>query len=160
MNYEEDVKIDDSALDIECADQASLFLKYAKHAAEARRTLDDVKQSLDITKAEIDKQIREDPEKFGIAKVTEGSIQSAILTDKTYAKAYKTFSDAKFEADMAQNAVQAMNTKKDMLETLTKLHGQSYFAGPRVPRDLTKERQLKEKKVDSGVAKHLIRRTT
>ena len=158
LNYEKDLVIDDSALDIECADQAMLFMKYAKHYAETRRILDEEKQRLDIVKADIDKQIREHPEKFKLEKVTEGAIQSAILTEGTYNIAYKKYLDAKFESDMASNAVQAMNMRKEMLEGMIKLLAQSYFAGPRSPRDLSKERELKQKKVDSGVAKHLTRR--
>ena len=158
MNYEQDLKIDDSSLDLECLDQPSLFMRYAKHAANARRFLDLAKQNLDVVKAELDKDIRESPDNYGILKITEGSIQSAILTDKAYTEAYKEFTDAKYEADMAQNAVVAMNQKKDMLEQLIKLQGQSYFAGPKVPRDLSKERSLKENKTDSGINKKLTRR--
>ena len=159
MNYEKDLVIDDSALDIECADQAMLFMKYAKHYAETRRILDEEKQRLDIVKADIDKQIREHPEKFKLEKVTEGAIQSAILTEGTYNIAYKKYLDAKFESDMAANAKDAMNMRKEMLEGMIKLLAQSYFAGPRTPRDLSKERELKQRKVDSGVAKHLTRRS-
>ena len=160
MNYEKDLVIDDSALDIECADQAMLFMKYAKHYAETRRVLDEEKQRLDIVKADIDKQIREHPEKFKLEKVTEGAIQSAILTEGTYNIAYKKYLDAKFESDMAANAKDAMNMRKEMLEGMIKLLAQSYFAGPRTPRDLSKERELKQRKVDSGVAKHLTRSRT
>jgi hypothetical protein len=135
-----------------------LFMRYAKYASETRRDLDTAKQNLEIVKAELDKQIRDNPEDFGITKITEGAIQSAILTNKNYSEAYKEFSVSKYEADMAQNAVTAMNTRKDMLEQLIKLYGQSYFAGPKVPRDLAKERSLKENKTDSGINKKLTRR--
>jgi hypothetical protein len=157
LNYEKDLVIDDSALDLECLEQSSLFMKYAKHYAETRRAVDEEKQKLDIVKADIDKQIREHPEKFKIEKVTEGAIQSAILTEGTYNIAYKKFLDAKFECDMANNAVQAVGMRKDMLENMIKLLAQSYFAGPRTARDLSKEKELKNKKVDSGVASRLTR---
>ena len=157
MDYEKDLKIDDASLDLECLDQASLFMKYAKISAEAKRNLEETKQILDIKKAEIDKSIRENPDKYKIEKVTEGSIQSAILSDLYYQNTYQDVIDAKYEADMAQNAVNAMIQRKDMLEQLIKLHGQSYFAGPNVPRDLSKERELKEKKADSKIATRLTR---
>lgn len=112
---------------------------------------------MDIKRAEVDKSIRENPDKYGIEKVTEGSIQSAILTDEGYQKSYQEFLDAKFESDMASNAVQSMNIRKEALENLVKLNGQQYFAGPRTPRDLSKERELKQKKTDSGVSSRLTR---
>jgi len=158
MNYEQDIKIDDSCLDIECLEQAALFMKYARNASEKRKELDEEKQSLDITKANLDAAIRKNPENYEIEKVTEGAIQSSILNNKRYQEAYQKYLDTKYETDMAQNAVSAFNQRKDMLEALIKLHGQSYFAGPRVPRDLSKERELKQKEVNSNIAKKLVRR--
>ena len=157
LNYEKDLKIDEDSLDLMWLDQASLFMRYAKHSAEMRRDLDDAKQKLDIVKADIDKQIREDPEKFGITKVTEGSIQSALLTEGTYNIEYKKFLDVKFEADMAQAAVNCFNQRKEALENLVKLHGQSYFAGPSVPHDLSKLKKEREKSTESGIGTRLRR---
>lgn len=157
MNYEKDLYIDDSALDIEWLDQSMLFMKYARHAAEARRTLDETKQALDIKKSEVDKAIRENPDAFGIEKVTEGAIQSAILTEGGYQEAYQIFLDAKFESDMASNAVQAFNQRKEALENLVKLNGQQYFSGPKVPRDIHWEREEKIKRAEDKIGKKLSR---
>jgi len=157
MNYEQDLKIDDSSLDLELLEQTSLFMKYAKHYAETRRELDEEKQRLDIVKADLDKQIREHPEKFKVEKVTEGAIQSAILTEGSYNIAYKKYLDAKFESDMAANAKDSMNMRKEMLEGMIKLLAQQYFAGPSVPRDLSKERELKQKQTTTRIASKLIR---
>jgi hypothetical protein len=157
MDYEKDMRIDETSLDVEWLNQASLFMKYARYSAEARRKVDEEKQALDIIKAGIDKQMRETPEKFGIEKITEGAITAAILTVRQYQTAYQKFLDAKYEADMASSAVQAMNQRKDALENLVRLAGQSYFAGPSIPRDLSWEREQKQKRSDVGVASKLQR---
>jgi len=157
LNYASDLKIDEDALDLELLEQASLFMRYAKNYAETRRVLDEEKQRLDIVKADIDKQIREHPEKFKVEKITEGAIQSAILTEGTYNIAYKKYLDAKFESDMASNAVQAFSQRKDALENLVRLYIANYFAGPSVPRDLSKERELKQKQSNAGIASKLTR---
>jgi hypothetical protein len=159
LNYENDLKIEDTALDLECLEQASLFMKYAKHATGLQKELDEFKQALDVMKAEIDKSIRENPERYGIEKVTEGSIQSAILTDGGYKKGYQSVLNVKYELEMARNAVIAVNMRKDMLEALIKLNGQSYFAGPKTPRDLSYEAQKREKQKQSnkGVGQALSR---
>jgi len=151
MNYERDILIDETSLDIEWLEQSALFMKYAKHSAEALRDFDDVKQNLDVLKGELDKSIRENPSNFGIEKVTEGAIQSAILTDKGYQAMYEELLNAKYENDMARNAVVAFNMRKDALENLVKLHGQSYFSGPKVPHNLTELKQEREKKVESRI---------
>jgi len=157
MDYEKDIKIDEDSLDLEWLDQPALFMKYARHLAQARRTQDEAKQEIDVVSADIDRQIREKPEDFDIVKVTEGAIKSALLTEPDYQIAYKKYLDAKYEADMASNAVQAFNQRKDALENLVRLHGQQYFAGPRLPRDLSDERKKQEKKVDSGIASKIKR---
>jgi hypothetical protein len=157
MNYEQDLKIDEDALDIEWLDQASLFMKYAKIAAEARRNLDEAKQALDIIKAEIDKDIREKPSEYGLEKVTDKAIDAIILNEKEYQVVWNKFLDMKYEADMASNAVVAMNQRKEALENLVKLHGQSYFAGPKLPRNLSEERDMKQKKADIKIANKLTR---
>ena len=158
LNYEKDLRIDDSALDLELLEQASLFMMYAKHYANTQRSLDEEKQKLDIVKADIDKQIREHPEKFKIEKVTEGAIQSAILTEGSYNIAYKKYLDAQYEKNMAGNAVQSMNMRKEMLEGMIKLLAQSYFAGPSVPHDLSKLKKEREKITESRIGTRLTRR--
>jgi hypothetical protein len=44
-----------------------------------------------------------------------------------------------------------MEQRKDALENMVRLHGQQYFAGPRIPRNLTEERQAKQKKADTQI---------
>lgn len=157
MNYEKDVKIDENALDIEWLDQPSLMLKYAKHAAIMSRALDDAKEELDAVSAELDKLIRADPDKFDLPKVTEGAITSAIKLDKRHKTAYSAMLDAKYESDMAKGAVRALESKKDALENLVKLHGQQYFAGPKMPRDISWEREQKQNRADQTVGQRLKR---
>ena len=157
MNYEKDLYIDETNLDIEWLDQSMLFMKYAKHSAETQRDFDDVKQKLDVLKAELDKEIRENPSDFGIEKVTEGAIQSAILTTPRYQAMYEALLDTKFENDMAKNAVQAFNQRKEALENLVKLNGQQYFSGPKVPRDIHWEREEKAKRTENKIGKTLNR---
>lgn len=157
LNYEKDLKIDEDALDLELLDQASLFMKYAKHLAEMRKDLEEIKQMLDIKKADLDKSIRENPEKFKIEKVTEGSISSAILTDKDFQRVSQGYLNAKYEVDMAQAAVNSMNMRKEMLEGMIKLLAQSYFAGPSVPHDLSKLKADREKATEAKIGTRLRR---
>jgi len=153
MNYEKDIEIDETSLDIEWLEQPKLFMQYSRHLADMRRRADETKQTLDIVRAEIDRDAREDPEKFQITgKVTEGAITSAVLTNDKYKKAYQDFLDAKYEMDMALSAVRAFEQRKDALENLVRLHGQEYFAGPRVPRDLHEEKEKRRKRLNATIA--------
>ena len=160
MNYEQDTTIDPSALDVEWLEQASLMIKYVKHAAQTRLELDKAKDVLDICKAGLDKAIRADPEAFEILKLTETVILNTIIVEGEYQKVNEIYLETKYESDMAKGAVQAIEHKKSALENLVKLHGQQYFAGPSVPRDLSKEWESKTKQKTANEKVTIRRRRT
>lgn len=155
LNYEVDIEIDGEALDQEWLNQPRLLMQYARHSALMRKRLEEAKQSLDIAKAEADKMIRTNPEKYGIEKVTETVVANAVLKEEGYQEAYTDFLNAKYEADMASSAVNAFEHRKSALENLVRLYGQQYFAGPTVPYQIDREWEKKEqeKKVDEKVKK-------
>lgn len=139
LNYEEDIRIDPDALDLEWLQQADKMLLYAKHSADMRKEMDEAKERLDVGKARIELSIRADPEAYGLAKVTEAGIQSTLLIQDEYCRLVQQYHDAKYESDIALGAVRALDQKKTALENLVKLLGASYFAGPKAPRDLQDE---------------------
>ena len=160
MNYEHDMTIDVDALDVEWAGQARLMMQYAKHAAKTRLEVERKKEELDIVRAGLDMKIRVDPEKYGIVKLTESVVSSTIITQKEYMVANEEYQLLQYESNMAQGVVRALEGKKTALENLVKLHGQQYFAGPSVPRDLSKEweQHERQKNVDAGVGSKMKRR--
>lgn len=157
MNYEKDIRIDETALDVEWLEQPSLMLKYIKHSAQAEKELDEAKQTLDVVRAEVDSAIRKNPEGYGLSKVTDASIASTLIIQEEYKIAFENFLEVKYEASMAKGAIKAFEQRKESLENLVKLHGQSYFAGPKIPRDIHWEREQKQKKVDSGISRNFKR---
>jgi len=139
LNYEEDVSIDPTALDVEWLEQPELMRKYAVHAAEMEKLRDAAKERLDVGKARIEMEIRNDPKKFGLEKVTEGSVQSTILLQDEYRQLVQEYNNSKYEYGVAVAAVRAVDQRKTALENLVKLLTTSYFAGPKAPRDLYQE---------------------
>lgn len=152
MNYERDMEIDESALDVEWLEQPNLVMRYSRNEAETERRKDLAKESLDLVRAKLDKDIRINPELFGLGdlKITETVVSNAIISHEDYKEAYKEYLDANYEYTLAKNAMKAVVQRKDALENLVRLHGQNYFAGPKVPRDLTKERQNREITVEAN----------
>jgi hypothetical protein len=161
INYEKDVSIDGEALDQEWLNQASLMMKYCRISAQAQMELDSAKEMLDVVKAGLDKAIRENPEKYDIAKVTEVVIANTIIVQGSYTEAYGRYLQVKYEADMAKSAVRAIEQRKDALENLVRLYGQQYFAGPKMPLNISREWESieKETRVNSGIAQRIRRRT-
>jgi len=158
MNYNDDIQIDETSLDVEWLLQPGLMMKYARHAAQMELELDRLKETLDVTKAEVDNAIRNDPEAFGISRVTEAAINGAITLHSDYREASDKYLQAKFEFNMAKMALRAFEQRKEALENLVKLNGQQYFAGPKVPRDLSWEMKEKQKMVDNRIAQRLTRK--
>lgn len=155
MNYEKDMQIDEANLDLEWLEQPTLMVKYIRHAAQCDLERDQTKEALDLLKAELDLAIRSDPEKYGLTKVTEGAIASTILMDKEYKKLNAEFQEISFESKVANNAIRAVDQRKSALENLVRLHGQQYFAGPSIPKQLDEKRTQREqdrnKKISSGL---------
>lgn len=145
MDYEKDVSIIPESLDVEWLEQPSLMLKYCQHAALCKAEMDNIKEEAEIKKAELDKEIRTNPDAFKIGKITEATVLSAIQIHSDYQQRITKLINARYEYEMAQAAVRAIDQKKTALENLVKLHGMSYFAGPQAPRDITKEWENKQK---------------
>ena len=145
INYQEDIEIDNSALDVEWLRQASLTFKFCKIEANIKREIDIKEVVLGLIRADLDKQIRMNPEEFEITtKLTETVINNTILEDDEYKRCFRVLLEQKYELAVAKAAVKSIDSKKTALESLVKLHGQQYFAGPSVPRDLSKEWEAKE----------------
>jgi len=154
INYQEDIEIDNSALDVEWLRQASLTFKFCKTEANIKKEIDTKEVELGLIRAGLDKQIRMNPEEFEITtKLTETVITNTILGDDEYKECFNTLLEQKYDLAVAKAAVKSIDSKKTALESLVKLHGQQYFAGPSVPRDLSKEWEAKElqKKVNQTV---------
>jgi len=158
LDYEQDIRIDPEALDVEWLGQADLMRRYTRHAAEMKREVDEAKERLEVGKATIEMDIRANPDKYGLSKVTESAIQSVMVLQDEYRQLMKEYIDAKYEADIAIGAVRAVDQRKSALEELVRLLGSSYFAGPRIPRDLAtewiQERQRKEENAKVKIRKH------
>jgi hypothetical protein len=142
-NYAEDIRIDETVLDIEWLEQPALMFKYAKLTAEAKQVLDKAKDKVDYVRAELDSKIRRDPKEYDLEKVTEGAVMNTIILQEEFIEAQQAYLDAKFNFDIVRGAAEAISARKDALENMVKLYGMQYFAGPRVPHDLTDMRKRK-----------------
>ena len=161
LDYDGDLKIETDALDVEWLGQPRLFMRYAKILAQAEKEVDKAKQHLDIVRAKMDRRIRSSPSKFTDAeKLTEKLLDVLIPEQDEFKTAKEAVIEAEFNAKMAEGAVKAFAQRKDALENLVRLHAASYFAGPKVPRDLTNEWEKKEdrKKADDSVSDKMMRR--
>jgi len=154
LDYEANLRIDEDALDLECLDQPMRFMEVARASATAEFEHDEAKNRTELTYATVDDNIRTSLDKYetcpkdakGNLKPTEVWLANQIRMKASYKAAQKEQNEAKKNMNVLKGAVKAWEQRKGSLETLTKLAGQSYFAGPSVPRDLPNERSNKAQK--------------
>lgn len=163
MNYETDIRIDETCLDVEWLEQASLAMKYVQHYAECRKRLTLAEEKIKVIKAELIKKVNEDPVRFcNKEKPNIADIESYYRNHSRHKAAKEEWVEAQFELDIAEGAKNEISfTRKMALENLVILHGQQYFAGPKVPRNLSDERKRKQeeqKRSNAGISSRILRR--
>lgn len=151
MNYERDIRIDVTALDVEWTEQAELAMKYGRLWADAKEELERAQEDIKLIKAELNAKVNSDPEKYlgeGV-KATVANVEAYVLRSKKYKEAWERSMEASKQETLLSIAKNEISfTRKAALENLVVLHGQQYFAGPKMPRDIysevTRARQAKE----------------
>lgn len=163
FDYEEFMDIDEDSLDVEWLEQPKKMVQMVKIAAKVKINMERAKDNLAQVKAELAKKVRASPEKYGIEKITIDAVNDVVQTNAKYIEAYEEYLEAVYENDVASGSVKATEQRKSSLENLVKLHGQQYFAGPKVPRNLSEQATLfrekvqRSKEVKSKIGKRLKR---
>lgn len=108
-----------------------MYGRYATEAADARRDMDEAKNGLEVIKAETERAVRVDPEAHGIAKVTEKSVEAAVVVDEGVKAAQSEVVEVRHRYDVLCAAVSALDHRKKALEKLVELFLSDYFSRPR-----------------------------
>lgn len=112
-------------------EQPSLMFKHSEEMAKQRLVVDQAKSNLEVVQADLAQTIRTNPGRYGHEKVTEKIVEECVVGNKKYQQAVEALQTAKYELDILQAYVSALDHRKKALEKLVDLHGQGYFATPR-----------------------------
>ena len=126
-----DFQIDQDNLDKEWEKQPSLYSKYARATADARREMDEAKSSLEVTKAERALYIRSNLVLYNLTKITESQLSQMVEVEEDVKTAMSNLIEARHHYEVLQAAVGALDHKKKALESLVSLWLADYFATPR-----------------------------
>ena len=161
LNYEEDLRIDESQLDAECIHQPILVARYAEISAQAGFLFDQADQEVKVVRAELRGIADENGAKNDSAR------ESFYRTHPKHIAAKNEWMEARKNAEFCRNACFAVQQRKVMLVNLVTLHGQNYFAAPSIPRTLGDIREGVESRADKShteimkvLAKRAKRRST
>lgn len=128
-DYEEDLKIDKNALEIEWEKQADIYFYWAKKEAEALEERDRANQRLNIVQAEMDAKIRSNPFAYGLSeKTTETAIKNTLVNSKEYLTAENDVIEKNKIVRVMSAAVKSLDHKKTGLSKLSELWLGGYWS--------------------------------
>jgi hypothetical protein len=132
IDFDSDIDIDINGLDREWEIHSSKYLKCSQDYANAVFAKDQAKLTLEAVKADLDADIRQNPEKFGVDKVTEAVVANTVILQQDYQDAYTAYTETIRDVNMILAAKSAFEHKKKALEKLTDLYISGYWSEPRV----------------------------
>ena len=130
IDFEQDLKINVYDIGDEWLRLPALIQKYGKLAANAANKKERAKAKVDWQKAQLDFDIRKNPEdydnlptdpKSGKPKITDATVASAIILEEPYREAVEAKLDAVYEHASMQVLSHTMGYKATALEYVTKL---------------------------------------
>lgn len=123
---------DKHRLDEELQEQPKLCRIYSDHYADAVKELDESKSRLELVEADLDRMVRRRPEDFGVDKITEVVVRREIVLHKQYQAANTKLIEAQYVVNQLKGICNAIEHRKKSIEGLIYLHGQGYWAEPRI----------------------------
>jgi hypothetical protein len=163
MDYRKDVRIDENSLDIEWLEQSELAIRYGEYWSQCKEEFTRAEEYVKVITAELSAMANENPDKYlgkGI-KATGANVEAFYRKHPKHKEAKERWIKAMREmndAEIVKNEISF--TRKSALENLVKLHGQNYFAGPKVPRNLHDEKEKRNlRRKDNNAKVRRIRKS-
>lgn len=125
-------EIDPDQLREEWLLQVKVFRKHALELAGKRADYERAKARLAVVEAELDYEIRLEPEKFKVGHITEPVVKRTIILQPAHKKAVEDCIKAKHEMDISQADVDTLEQKKRALENAVRLHLSVFWSDPQV----------------------------
>lgn len=159
MSFKEYADTDEHALDVEWARQSERVFELGESSRKATQRRDKLKQQFDLKMAELDIEIRTNPQAFGIDKITESIVKSTVTTDKKHQKFQDELLELADEIASYAVALKALDHKKKGLEYLSQLWMTGYYSNPNISKDAEQQTEkISRKKHTEGITKKLRRR--
>lgn len=144
-DFKKEIFIDKNSLDDELVRQPQLYCDWTEQEAEAQYNRDKNKEKLDLVKAELDGEIRKNPVKYGIEKITESAISNAIIQNSKYQEANNIYLQSVQDARILGVAKTSFDMRNNSLKGLVSLFVSGYWASN--PKESSMTKGLKEEAV-------------
>lgn len=123
------LEVDRLRLDEEWAKHPQEYHEWALAFADAQYEYDKAKSSLELTKAILDGDIRNNPGDFDLKeKFTEAVVTNTIIVQLEYQAAVKKLNAARYELEQRKADVNALDQRKRQLTVLAELWIRDYYS--------------------------------
>lgn len=154
VRAELNLAIDENNLLQEWKGQAALMLDYGIQLADAMQAEDEARAKLAVVAAGLDREIRENPGDYGLPKITEAVVASAVVEQPEHQVATKKANDAHHRVRVLRAAVDALSHRKSTLQGMTDLFLRQWYADPTSTEQPAELREAAR----GGGAKKVVRR--
>ena len=152
----EGLSLDINNLHVAAQNQSVLLQEVGELFADAKAEHRRKKLALDSLRAKVEIDVRTSPESYGLPKVTEGSIHSAVVMHQDVVDAQEECVQHEQYANLLSSVYDAYQHKKSMIQVETKLFLAGYWSDPEgdVERRILdnnknrRRRQIKEEEED------------
>ena len=144
VRAELDLSIDENNMLNEWQGQAAMMLDYGIHLADAMQEEDEARAKLAVVAAELDRDIRDDPEAYSMTKATETTVANAIAEQLEHKQATKKLNAARHKVRVMRAAVDALSHRKSALQGMTDLFLRQWYADPKSAEQPTELRRAAE----------------
>ena len=135
------------------AEHPAYYAEIAEIGAEAKAAMHAAKANKDVIDAEVASEIRSNPEKFGLTKVTEASIKEALTMDSRVRSAQSMFLGAQENSEMIAVLVNAFEHRRSMLNNEVQLYIANYWTENTPVVSSDDKQALREERIDAVRAK-------
>lgn len=136
--------IDINRLEEEWVGQSKLFSVWSEKLADARKELSEVEADFELTQAELNLEVRDRPQKYGLKEEGKGptvdAVKSAIMSLARYKEGVQLLINVRHKVHLLEGFVKSLDSRKTALGKLVDLHGQQYFSVPKASTPQSRER--------------------
>ena len=138
-------------LDVEAHTQAAFYVEVGELNTELKHLARISKNNLEFVKNKIKKDIRENPGKYGIAKLSNDAVEEACVISEEYQKAQTEATMDQYLADQAAVLLEAAAQRKSTLRDAVSLMLREYYM---TAKDMYPEQRSIAKVNEDEVLKH------
>jgi hypothetical protein len=120
--------IDRNALDVECQKQAAFFEEVAGLLPALKCAAKVAKGHFEFVRAELEVDVRRNPAKYMLEKVTDKALASMVVVQADYQNAQKAQYSAEERANRLEACVMSVADRKSMLRDLVVMWEKDYYA--------------------------------